>query len=48
MKAPTVRLVLRIPAALDSKLREAAQADERSINKFVQVVLRRVLDRRPS
>jgi hypothetical protein len=41
MKEPTVRLLLRIPASLKTKLAELAEREHRSLNRQIEFMLDR-------
>jgi len=43
MKEPTVRLLLRIPASLKTKLAELAEREHRSLNRQIEFMLDRFI-----
>jgi hypothetical protein len=43
MNEPTVRLLLRIPASLKTKLAELAEREHRSLNRQIEFILDRAL-----
>jgi hypothetical protein len=43
MNEPTVRLLLRIPASLKTKLAELAEREHRSLNRQIEFILDRFI-----
>jgi hypothetical protein len=48
MNEPTVRLLLRIPASLKTKLTELAEREHRSLNRQIEFMLDRAIREKAS